>query len=289
MRGLNAELDAQLKALKQRKGPGGQELDHCSAMLKNLSQHVKQLAVGIDNEVAKLRAAAGPRAGPSARASGGAPAAAPVRGPSNVPAAQQLNPPPPQLNRPPVVKKEKPVPTGRHHPYQRPSGGGGAAAGFSVRMVDSASAVHTHKIFCQCQVGGEAIWYEHNFQIMMCGDCKKHFEKQKLDRPPEFSKMDGAYFAREASRPSPARGMGGAAGPRVVISAPAVLANLDEHMPNATRVCSCNGTTTATWYCHNCDHSMCDFCEHGHRMIAFDEPHLVTKQSGPRGGEGSRP
>jgi hypothetical protein len=298
---LNAELDAQLKALRQRKGPGGPDLDHCSAMLKTLSQHVKKLAVGIDDEVAKLKAAADQRARPSARARGGAPAAAPVRGPSNVPAAQQLNPPPPQLNPLPVVKKEQPVPTGRHHPYQRP---GGAAAGSSVRVVDSAPAIPTGKLFCTC--GEEVRWFCHNFELPMCDACKIHHEEQTFDGPHAFSKVSGRLFVREASRPLPTSGEGGAAaaGPRVVMSAPAVPANpgkrprsplplqyyTDDPTPLATRFCSCDGSQEAMWYCHECKKSMCRECEGDHRMTVFVPPHSVTNLSGrPRVGEGSRP
>ena len=247
---LNAELDAQLKALQD-----------CKDMLKRLSQHHKDIGVGIDGEVAKLEAAARKRARPSAPA--GAPA----------PAAE--------------VKKEKHV---RHNQYPPPSGGGGAAAGSSVRVVESASAVRTHKNFCQCKVGGEAIWYEHNFQLLMCDDCKIHHEKLTFDEPPEFSRMDGAYFVREASPPLPARGLGGAAGPRVVMSAPGPRVVMSARAgPADTDVCSCK-QRVVQWFCRDCSMSMCDVCEGNHRVTGQWEAHKVTKlPRRPSAGNGSRP
>lgn len=247
---LNAELDAQLKALQD-----------CKDMLKRLSQHHKDIGVGIDGEVAKLEAAAGQRARPSARAGAPAPAA--------------------------VVKKEKPV---RHHPYPPPSGGGGAAAGSSVRVGENASAIPTGKIFCQCKVGGEAIWYEHNFQLIMCDACKIHHEKLTFDDPPEFSRMDGAYFAREASPPLPARGLGGAAGPRVVMSAPGPRVVMSARAgPADTDVCSCK-QGVVRWVCQDCNIRMCDVCEGHHRVNGQWEAHKITMLPGrPPAGKGSRP
>ena len=81
----------------------------------------------------------------------------------------------------------------RFHPYQRPSGGGGAAAAWARFDIS--------KVFCKCEEGRQAEWFCHNLEQAMCHDCKIHHEQFDIGRSHHISKISGRPRAGEGSRP----------------------------------------------------------------------------------------
>jgi hypothetical protein len=238
---LNGKLDTQLKeARRKQNAADGQTLECCLGMFKGLSKHVTQLGDLIDAAVAKLEAHGGPRAGASARAGAPAPAAAPARVQAPVPPPKpQLNPPPPP-RRPhvlqPVVKIERTEDDGRYHPYQRPSGGGGAAGHVRSRVITSAparptdsqqlpgnparvvcsavaSSAHAQGVYnssaptpaatrhCSCDGRKEAMWFCHDCEQSMCRECERAHMVQWFDPPHAISNLTGRPRVGEGPRP----------------------------------------------------------------------------------------
>jgi hypothetical protein len=151
----------------------------------------------------------------------------------------------------------------------------------AISKVSSDHVVDTCQNFCGCGEGRKVQWFCHDHDLGMCETCKIKWDQWDTRKLHRFTRVYGIQDVREASQPSPARGLGGAAGVKVVLSAPAGPADTD--------VCSCK-QGVVQWFCQECKKNMCDVCEGHHRVTGQWEAHKITKMHGrPPAGKGSRP